>query len=124
MKDSIDRIARTHASLLGKKLAKQVRKAARRQDEKEIHDLRVAIRRFSQCLREFSQFFPRQKRTKTLKRLSRLMNRAAELRNRDIAIQLIGNTEEPLVAALRSEREQARRKMVRILKRWRNRELP
>ena len=122
MKDSIDRFARAHAARLLKKLAKQVRRTTRLQDEEAIHDLRVAIRRLSQCLREFRQFFPRQKTPKILKRLSRLMDSAAEIRDRDIAIELIGKPESEIVAGLKSEREQARRKLVRRLERWRRRD--
>jgi len=120
MKDSIRSFARAQASQLVKKLAKRVRFAAKRPDEEPIHDLRVAIRRLSQCLREFRQFFPRHKAVR--RRLSRLMDVAAQIRNRDIAIQLIGEREQEIVAALRREREQARRKMVRALDRWRRRD--
>jgi CHAD domain-containing protein len=123
MKNSIDRFAHSQASKLGKKVAKQIRRAVKRQDEDTIHDLRVAIRRFSSCLRVFRQFFPRQKTSKTLKGLSRLLHRAADVRNRDIAIELIGMSQANLVAALQREREQASRKLARALERWRSDEL-
>jgi CHAD domain-containing protein len=117
MKDSIRSFARSHASRLRKRLATRVRRAVRQPDEKAIHDLRVAIRRLSQCLREFRQFFPRHKVIR--RRLSRLMDLAAQIRNRDIAIELIGSTDGEIVGTLRRERERARRKTIRALERWR-----
>ena len=119
MTDSIDLFARRHGSRLLKKLAEEVEGARRHPDEKAIHDLRVSIRRLSQCLNEFQQFFHPRKTKKTLKRLHRLMTLAAEMRNRDIAIELIGAADPGLVLILGHEREQAKRKLVKALRDWR-----
>lgn len=108
--------------LLGK-LAFQVRHAARHPDEEAIHDLRVSIRRFGGCVREFRQFFPRHQTKKILRRLEKMMRLAAEMRNRDIAIKLIGGAAEAVLAAnLRDQREEARRKLSRALVEWRRRD--
>ena len=124
--EAIDQFASLQVNRLLGKLAFQVRRAAKHPDEDAIHDLRVSIRRFSQCLREFRQFFPRHELRKILKQLGIVMDLAAEMRNRDIAIELIGGpagengTE--LLSNLRREREQAKRKLTRALVQWRRRD--
>src|SRR5689334_22620842 len=102
-KNRMDRFASTQAQRLLGKLAFQVRRAAKRPDEDAIHDLRVAIRRLSQCLREFRAFFPRQESKKILKQLGRLMDLAGEMRNRDIAVELLGPGERALAERLHAE---------------------
>jgi len=58
--------------------------------------------------------------------LERVMDLAAELRNRDIAIELIGGDEDSadsvFAAELRKEREEAKRKLSRALVQWRRRD--
>ena len=90
--EEMDRFASVQASRLLGKLAFQVRHAAKHPNEEAIHDLRVSIRRLSQCLREFHQFFPRRQTKKILKQLGKVMDLAAEMRNRDVAIELIGKS--------------------------------
>ncbi|SRR5258708_29237281 len=127
----MDQFASAQALRLLGKLAFQVRHAARRPNAEAIHDLRVSIRRFSQCVREFRQFFPRHQAKKILKQLERVMDLAAEMRNRDIAIDMIaidmiggdGDSAESVFAAeLREEREEAKRKLSRALVQWRRRD--
>jgi CHAD domain-containing protein len=116
----MDRFAGAQAVRLLGKLAFQVRHAAKRPNEKAMQDLRVSIRRLSHCLGEFRQFFPRQHIKKILKRLGRVMDMAAEMRNRDIAIELIGMSGGAAFRAnLRREREDAKQKLIRALVRWR-----
>ena len=121
---AMDQFASAQAGRLLGKLAMQVRHAAKHPNEEAIHDLRVSIRRFSQCLREFRQFFPRHQTKKILKQLTRVMDLAAEMRNRDIAIELIGgaSAESVLAVSLREEREQAKRKLTKALANWRHRD--
>src|SRR5438552_3388374 len=90
MTETMDRFAAAQAARLLGKLAFQVRHAAKRPNEKAIKDLRVSIRRLSQCLDEFRQFFPRHHVKKILKQLGKVMDMAAKMRNRDVAIELIG----------------------------------
>ena len=124
MKDKgrMDRFASAQAQRLLGKLAFQVRRAAKRPDEEAIHDLRVAIRRFSQCLREFRAFFPNREGRKILKQLDRLMDLAGEMRDRDIAIELLGPGERVLNAHLRAEREHAKSRLTAALIKWRSRD--
>jgi CHAD domain-containing protein len=119
MKDSIGHFAADHAARLSKKFDAEVRNTARHPDEEPIHDLRVSIRRLSQCLSEFREFLPRHKTKAARKHLDKLMDLAAEMRNRDIAISLVGAENPDLVASLGQEREQAKRKLIRALHRWR-----
>ncbi len=121
-KDRMDRFASTQAQRLLGKLAFQVRRAAKRPDEDAIHDLRVAIRRLSQCLREFRAFFPKRENKKILKQLDRLMDLAGEMRNRDIAIELLGPGERVLAVRLRAEREHAKSNLAAALIKWRSRD--
>ena len=122
----MDQFARAQASRLLGKLAFQVRHAAKRSNEESIHDLRVSIRRLSQCLREFRQLFPRHHTKKILKQLAKVMDLAAEMRNRDVAIGLIGKNagapEPAFLANMRRERDEAKRKLTRALARWRRRD--
>jgi CHAD domain-containing protein len=121
--EQIDKFASTQALRLLGKLAFQVRHAAKHPNEEAIHDLRVSIRRFSECLREFHKFFPRRKTKGILNKLGKVMDLAAEMRNRDIAIELIRKeadlAESAILANLRHEREQAKRELTRTLVQWR-----
>ena len=123
--DTMDQFARTQAARLLGKLAFQVRHAAKHPNEEAIHDLRVSIRRLSECLREFRAFFPRNHSKKILKQLGKVMDLAAEMRNRDVAIELIGKggaAESAVLANVRREREEAKRKLTSALVRWRRRD--
>jgi len=120
MKDSLGDFAAHHSRQLSKKFRKEVRNTAKHPDEDPIHDLRVSIRRLSQCLSEFRDFLPHAKRTR--KRLGKLMDLAAEMRNRDIAIELVGSANPALAATLATERDHAKRKLLRALDHWRRRD--
>ena len=119
----IDKFASAQASRLMGKLAFQVKHAAKHTDEEAIHDLRVSIRRLSQCLREFRQFFPKQKVKGILKKLGKVMDLAAEMRNRDVAIELIGKDAAAagpeILASFWHEREQFKRELITALVQWR-----
>lgn len=124
--DDLGQFAALRASRLLGKLAFQVRHASRHPNEEAIHDLRVSIRRLSQCLREFRRLFPKRETKKILKELDRVMDLAAEMRNRDIAIKLIGKNEAiaelPLISTLRRERDEAKRSLTLALVHWRRRD--
>lgn len=123
MKGTMDRFAGVQASRQLGKLTFQVRRAARHPTEEAIHDLRVAIRRMSQCLLEFRQFFPRHNVKKILKQLGKVMDIAAEMRNRDVALGLIGASgSAALTANLSREREQAKQELIGALQHWRRRD--
>jgi len=119
--------ARDRGSLLLRRLAFQMHRAARLRDPESIHDLRVSIRRFQQCLVVFAQFFPRGQAKKIRARLHQIMQIAGEIRNRDIALELLGRSGLPLDITLqRRWREEARQlhgELVRLLARWGRRDL-
>jgi len=94
-----------------RRLAFQVSRAARPGDPDAVHDLRVAIRRFTRALRVFQQFLPHGKARKVRHELQDIMDLAAAVRDRDIASELLQEARvpagSPLVATLRRERKEA-----------------
>jgi CHAD domain-containing protein len=71
------------------RLAFQVHRAAKKPGADEIHDLRVSIRRFSQGLCVFNDFFPAWEVKKVRKRLKRMMHLTSEIRDRDITLEFL-----------------------------------
>src|SRR5437868_4934156 len=71
------------------RLAFQVHRAAKTPGPDEIHDVRVSIRRFSQGLTLFADFFPPGDAKKIRRRLKRMMRLTSALRDRDIALDLL-----------------------------------
>ncbi len=114
--------ATEQASVLLRRLAFQANRTSRQQDAVAVHDLRVSVRRLTQCLKVFSQFFPGGTAKKVRQKLDGWMDLASEVRNRDIAIELLGKAAippgSPVVRKLMQEREAAERVLVAALKRW------
>ena len=114
-------------SLLLRRLAFEMHRAARLRDPESIHDLRVSIRRFQQCLAVFAQFFPHGQAKKIRRRLHQIMQIAGEIRNRDIALELLDRSSLPrditLEGKLREEARQLHGELVRLLGRWGRRDL-
>jgi CHAD domain-containing protein len=115
----------THAALL--RLSAQLRRASKHPGDAEtIHDLRVSIRRYTQCLRTFEDLFDPGRVGRIRKRLRALMTCCGEVRNCDIAVELLraarlpGNN--PAHASLRARRAGAEAALVEHLgkKRWAN----
>ena len=105
----------------------QLKHAARNRDEEAIHDLRVSIRRLSEGLRVFRQFFPDKSVKKIRRHLGGLMDYAAAVRDRDMTLQLLadaGESSGPLATRLQAEREGAERALHAQLRAWRKRDLP
>ena len=75
------------STLLGR-MAFRVSRTAKRADAESVHDLRVAIHRFTQSLRLFADFLPENECKKIRRRLRRISRTAAEVRDRDIALAL------------------------------------
>lgn len=71
------------------RLAFQVHRAAKKPGLDEIHDLRVSIRRFSQGLDVFHDFFPCWEVKKVRKRLKRMMRLTSQIRDRDITLEFL-----------------------------------
>jgi len=114
------------ANSLLRQLAFRVGPAAKRDDPDSIHDLRVAIRRFGRCLVVFGQFFPGRESSKIRRRLRRIMDLSAEVRDRDVALELCGKagvpSDAPVLSSLRQVRDESRHKLVSRLERLRDRE--
>jgi CHAD domain-containing protein len=87
------------------RLAAQAAKTKESQDEDSIHDFRVSIRRFTQGLILFPDLVPKREVAKVRKRLGKLMKETSEVRNRDIALEHLADSEdEALKERLRQER--------------------
>lgn len=82
------------------KMAAEVQRTVGSPDVEAVHDLRVSIRRFSQCLRTFRQWLPRGDRRRIRKRLKAVMDACSEVRDRDIALELTRGDGLPEDAAL------------------------
>lgn len=99
---------------------------ARTFDEDEVHDLRVASRRLREGLAMFSPCFPGKKISALLKQVKKVTKMLGNLRNTDEAFLFFsalapeesaqcGHEVEELLAALRREREQARKELKKEL---------
>ena len=122
----MERFAIGQATSRLNRLAFELRRAAKSGDPGAVHDLRVSIRRFVQCLRVFGQFFPAKEAKRMRRRLGEVMDLAAGVRNRDIAIGLLieagldqGSS---LIASQEEERRRALRELASVLRRWNRRE--
>jgi CHAD domain-containing protein len=114
--------ASDQASVLLRRMAFQAGRTSQLKDADTIHDLRVSVRRLTECLRVFDQFFPRERVKRVRRKLDLLMGLASEVRNRDIALVLLRRAAipagSPLVSTLAQERDGAVRVLREALKRW------
>ena len=121
----IPRYARERASTLLRRLAYRMNRAAKLRDADSIHDLRVSIRRFEQCLNIFHQFFPGHR--KIHRRLHKIMQLSGEVRNRDIALDLLKQAGQParsvLADRLRRERKEFQADLMAAFDRWGERDV-
>jgi len=104
-----------------RRLAYQVSQTVRSGNPDSVHDLRVAIRRFQQCLRAFRQYFPKNGVKRVRRRLRAIMTLAAKVRDRDIALELLKpaglQARSPFVAALTGERRETEKELLSALRR-------
>src|ERR1043165_8074659 len=118
--------AAEQASALLGRLAFHLNRAAKLPDPAADHDLRVALRRFSTCLQVFRQFFPNPERKKIRRQIREIMKLAADVRNRDVAIELARKSgvpaDTPFLAVLEQERKHARKELKAGLARMENRD--
>jgi CHAD domain-containing protein len=102
-----------------------VNRSARSSDPDSIHDLRVAIRRLSRCLRTFSQFYPGHSWKQYRRQLADLLQAAGKVRDRDIAIKMLEKAGIPgraaIVARLKAERQRTGRELLQEIRRWNKR---
>ena len=110
-------------AVLLRRLAFEVNRAAKNGDHAAVHDLRVAIRRFSRSLRVFAQFYPPGSWKRIRRQLRELMEVAGGVRDRDIALQLLTEAGVPrgaaIVVRLENERHQAGIALQQALRRFR-----
>jgi CHAD domain-containing protein len=88
--------------------------ARRLQDVESVHKLRVAIRRFRQALRVFETYFPAKRTRVVRKEMQRIRYLAGDVRERDIAIEIIlkaGLSPDAMVA----ERNEAKKALMKAL---------
>ena len=88
------------------RLVFQIHRAAKVPGPEEIHDVRVSIRRFSQCLLLFAEFFPRWEVKKIKRRLKRMLKLTSQIRDRDITLEFL--------ARLKQTRHRARLERKRL----------
>jgi CHAD domain-containing protein len=114
-------------AILLRRLAFQANRAARTGDAESVHDLRVAIRRLSRCLRAFSQFYPDNSWKKVRHSLHALMAMAGSVRDRDIAAEVLALAGVPAGAVvyrqLAAERRKAAQELTAELRHWKQRSL-
>jgi len=101
------------------RLAFQVHRAAKKPGPDEIHDVRVSIRRFSQGLSMFYDFFPAWEVKRVRKRLKRMMRLTSQIRDRDITLEFLAETKYA-THAKRFERERLtyQREFSEMVRRW------
>lgn len=123
---SIRKHAGDEARALLRRLAYQVNRASRSTKAETVHDLRVSIRRFGQCLRIFGQFYPKGRGKEVRKQLKTIMHAAGEVRNRDVTLDLVreaGITRgAKAVAIVARQRAEAGSKLLKALAQWRRRD--
>jgi CHAD domain-containing protein len=114
--------ASTSVSRLVERLAYRVNATAHAHDERTVHDLRVAIRRFTQSLSVFKHVFGGKDVKKLRRRLKDLMDLTNEVRDCDVALSLLSKSELPSAAALnqklRERRKEGMRMLLPALQRW------
>ena len=120
--------ARRQTALLLARLSTAVNRAARSGDAESIHDVRVALRRLSRCLRVFAPFYPDGSWKKIRRRIASLMAAAGAVRDCDIAIELLRRSHvappASLLAQLAARRRKKGRDLLLAVRRWRNRDYP
>jgi CHAD domain-containing protein len=100
-------------------LAFQVHRAAKKPGPEEIHDLRVGIRRFSQGLQLFADFFPKWEVKKIRRTLKRAMRLTSSIRDRDITIEFLADSQHTAHRPrLVKERTTFQRQFAEMLRRW------
>ena len=105
-------------TLFGGKLADA---AEHPQDAEAIHDLRVSIRRLTQCFKTFPEFFHAQRTKKARTRLKSLLDHCGEARNCDISIDVLrdaGLNGHPAIEHLQAKRVEAEMALVKLLAEW------
>jgi CHAD domain-containing protein len=115
-------LMKSQIALRLKKLQAALREARKHTHADAIHDLRVSIRRLSRALRVFRAWFDAGRVKRIRRRLRKLMERCAAVRNCDVAMEVLqaaGFRSPDLVAGLEQERRHMRQNLDRKLETWR-----
>src|ERR1700681_3137835 len=97
------------------------------EDPEAIHDLRVSIRRLSQCFRIFRELLAPPPVKKLRRRLRKVMDHCGAVRNCDVALDLLqqsGIADGASVSKLKEAREDSAKELRRQLKEERRRNHP
>ncbi len=105
------------ATLL-RRLASDAHQAASLGTPDAVHDLRVGIRRFNQCLRVFRDSFPRGAVRRIRRELKNIMQMAGEVRDLDIAMELLKMAKVRHDPVLAHDRRRAYKQLAGALKLW------
>jgi CHAD domain-containing protein len=108
-----------------KKLETELKVASKHANADAIHDVRVSIRRLSRALRVFRAWFDAGKVKSIRRRLRKLMEGCAAVRNCDVAMEVLlaaGWQAPELVTGLEKERQHMRQKLALKLESWRRRD--
>jgi len=97
------------------RLAFQINQTVKSRDAEAVHDLRVAVRRFSQGLRVFKPCFRGKEARKIRRELKQIMDLAGEVRNCDIALKLMSKAQGRDTTGMRHKVESLRREGERAL---------
>jgi len=112
-------------SLLGK-VAFRVNRVAKSPAPQAVEQMRAAMRRFSRCLRVLEDFFPAGRARKVRKQLRAAGELAAEVRHREVALELARRagvgSESALCRRLQEERRRAVDDLTLSIERWRKRD--
>ena len=99
-------------------LSGRVAETVRSCGEDQVHDLRVATRRFNQALRTFEACFEKRVIAKVGKRLKKTLRLAGCVRNLDVAMKHAARWKLPGQDHLTTQRDEAARELTRWLARW------
>lgn len=115
------------AAKLLRHLAFQISRTLKSCNPEAVHDLRVAIRRFTQTIAVCKPCFPGKDTRKIRRRLKKIMALAGEVRNCDVALKFIAKSRLAdavrLQSSLQSRRKASSRVLLSELKSWKDRHM-
>jgi CHAD domain-containing protein len=104
------------------RLVFQISRTVKSRNPDAVHDLRVAIRTFTQTIHVFEACFPGKEMRKIRRRLKKIMIPSGEVRNCDVALKLLSKSHRgdaaELITKLHSRRAEFERVLTGLLKRW------
>lgn len=119
--------AARQARLLLRRLALQIDRTVKSSNADAVHQVRVAIRRFTQAIAACQPPMPEKDMRKSRRRLKKIMAAAGEVRNCDVALKYLARWREPSAVGIQSKIESRRKEsslvLVAELKGWTDRQL-